>query len=434
MFRDSALAASGDEPIFKIRTVLPSILLALTLLAGTAAYGQNVQRIAAVVNDDAISVYDLLARLRMILLTTNLPDDAETRNRLAPQVLRSLIDERLQYQEAERLNIAVDHSEIEDAIRQLEGQLKVPEGGVARILAQANIPISTLHDQIRAQLAWRKVVQVRLSPNVQIGEEEIDTYLDDLKANLGKPQYRIGEIFLGVDKPANDVAVRDRARQLTTEIRSGASFPALARQFSESTTAAAGGDIGWVRLDQLQPELAEVVTLLKPGEVSDPVRTTEGYHILAIAGERNDKPPDPVVTVTLQQISLPFGVAASPADREAQIDLAGQVSEIVSGCDDLESAGREMGAQVSQRLADMKVDDLAPQIRQAVAGLPVNKPTRPIEQERAVVVAMVCERSDGTGLPSRSEVTKELANRKLNLLARRYMRDLRSSAFVDVRV
>ncbi|MCP4330063.1 MAG: hypothetical protein GY791_16680 [Alphaproteobacteria bacterium] len=417
-----------------MRTIASIFAIVLALAIGNTAHAQSVQRIAAVVNEDAISVYDLLARLRMVVLTTNLPDNAQTRNSLAPQILRTLIDERLQLQEAERLSIGVDDEEVAASIKRMESQLQLPEGGVAGILRQANIPISTLRDQVKSQIAWSKVVSTRLRPTVTIGEDEIQNYLETLRANLGKPQFRIGEIFLAVDTPANDVEVRDRARKLSQEIREGARFQAMARQFSESSSAAAGGDIGWIRLDQLQPEIAAVVKTMDERQVSDPIRTNEGYSIIILAGQRNEKLPEPVEVVALQQINLPFGVGASNAEIQSQIELARTVSEVVSGCDDLESAGREMGARVSQRLADLEVEDLTPAMRKAIAGLPTGRASPPVTQEQGVNVVMVCERSQKNGLPSDREVTNQLATAKLNLLARRYMRDLRNTAFVDVRV
>ncbi len=415
------------------RQILAAIFIGLSCLV-TTAQGQNVQRIAAIVNEEAISVYDVLARLRMILLTTNLPDNAQTRNTLAPQVLRALIDERLQSQEAQRLNMGVNEEEIATAIQRMENELQLPPGGVQQIFKRAEIPIATLHSQIRSQLAWSKVISLRLRPTIQVGQEEIDNYVANLKANFGKPQYLVGEIFLAVDTPANEIAVRDRARKLTEEIRGGANFRALARQFSESVSAASGGDIGWIRIDQLQPELAETISIIEQGQVSDPIRTNEGFSIVIVTAQRNEKPPEPVVAVTLQQVSLPFGVGATDVDRDSQVELARTVSDVVSGCDDLEEVGREMGARVSQRLKDMKVDDLSPQVRGTVANLPVGRASQPIPQDRAVIVMMVCDRSDGTGLPDEATVINELATRKLSLLARRYMRDLRNSAFVDIRV
>jgi len=416
-----------------MRTVISAIMVAASLTVATAQ-AQNVQRIAAVVNDDAISVYDLLARLRMVILTSNLPDTKETRNSIAPRVLRTLIDERLQLQEARKLSIGIEDSEVASSIQSLEGQLGMPEDGIKKILADAGIPYLTLEDQIRAQIAWSKVVRLRLRPTVQVGRGEIETFLTNVKENLGKPEYRVGEIFLAVDNPTNEVAVRDRARQLAEEIRAGANFQALARQFSESASAATGGDIGWVRPDQLQPELAEAVRTQENGQLSDPIRGIAGYHLIILGGQRNEELPEPVETVTLQQISLPFGAGATDADRQAQVELARTVADVVTGCEDLESVGREMGARVSQRLADLKVPDLAPAMRDAITGLPESQASRPIEQERDVAVLMVCERKRDTGLPSDAEVINTLAAEKLNLLARRYMRDIRNSAFLDVRV
>jgi len=403
-------------------------------VAAAPASAQNVQRIAAVVNDDAISLYDLVARLQMIILTSGVPDSRETRNRLAPQVLRVLIDEKLQMQEAERLSVGVESDEVDTALRTLEGQLNLPQGGIRRVLQQANIPASTIEHQIRAQLAWSKVVALRLRPTVRIGDDEIDDRLVEIRESLGKPQYRAGEIYLSVDTPAAETEIRDRARQLVEEIRGGGNFQALARQFSESAAAASGGDLGWISTDQIPAELASVLVTLGQGEVSDPIRTTDGFYILYVAGRREASTFESVPRVTLQQISLDFGPGMTAEDRQSQYDLAQTVGGVVSGCDDLATVGREMGARVSQRVADLNMSDLAPPIQNAIAGLAEGTASEPIVQERGVLVMMVCDHSGGDGLPSREEVERTLLAEKLDLLARRYLRDLRNSAFVDLRV
>lgn len=404
------------------------------MAAVAPAAGQNVQRIAAVVNDDAISVYDLVARLRMVILTTGVPDNNQTRNALAPQVLRTLIDESLQMQEAERLSIGVDSAEVQAALRNLEGQLNLPQGGIEQLLRRAEIPLSTLESQIRAQLAWSKVVGSRLRPTVRIGEEEIEGYLQQVSEHLDEPQYRIGEIFLTVDTPANEAAVRDRARQIVERIREGANFQALARQFSEAATAANGGDMGWVRLDQLSPEIAAQIPGMEAGQVAEPIRSTEGYHIMVLAAVRNAEGGAAVPSVSLQQVAIPFGPGDDEAARGSQVELARTVSDVVEGCEDLAQAGREMGAQVSQRLSGLKVPELSDMMRNAIDGLEVGEPSEPIIQERSVVVVMVCERSGDSRLPSHEEVQRILLSEKLELLSRRYLRDIRNAAFVDVRV
>lgn len=426
--------APQETSLTMVRALFTAIGMTLMLLLPISAGAQNVMRIAAVVNDDAISVLDLVARLKMVLLTTGLPDSPETRNRLAPQVLRALIDERLQLQEARRLSIGVNQEEVGTAVRTLETQINLPEGGARNLLDQAKIPFSTLEQQIRAQLAWSKIIANVVQPTVQIGDDEVENYIEEQRALLGQPQFRVGEVFLAVDSPSVEVTVRDRARQLAEEIRNGAAFRMIANQFSENAAAAAGGDLGWIRPEQLQPELAAVIPTLKRGEVSEPIRSSDGFHLLYVANVRNQNSAQPEPTVSIQQISMPMAEGIDESGRQTQVDLAHTVAEVVEGCSDLTSVGREMGALVSQRLTDLKLNDLSESIRSKIADLPTGKASEPIVQPNGVLLVMVCERTSEDGVPSKNEAYNTIAREKLDLLAQRYMRDLRNAAFIDLRV
>ena len=160
----------------------------VAVVLGNHAAGRHIRGVDQDVMVARSQRYDLLARLRMVILTSNLPDTRETRNSIAPRVLRALIDERLQLQEAQKLSIGIEDGEVVSSIQTLENQLGLPEGDIKRLLGEASIPYLTLEDQIRAQIAWSKVVRLRLRPTVQVGQGEIETYLTNLKENLGKPE------------------------------------------------------------------------------------------------------------------------------------------------------------------------------------------------------------------------------------------------------
>lgn len=192
------------------------------------------ERIAAVVNDEVISLSDVHARIRLALLNAGAQDSAETRQRLTPQVLRQLIDERLQLQEAKRLGVSVPSKEIDEAIGRIAEQNRMGRPQLEAMLKAQNVPVSTLREQVRALLSWQRVMQRRIRQEVVIGDEEIDAVMQRIKANIGKPEYLVAEIFLAVDSPDQDEEVRRNAERLVEEVRRGGNFAALARQFSQS--------------------------------------------------------------------------------------------------------------------------------------------------------------------------------------------------------
>ena len=413
---------------------IPLIVAALVAAAGVG-YGQDVLRIAAVVNDDVISMYDLMARTRLAIVSSGLEDTSETRRRLAPQVLRSLIDEKLQLQEAKRLNITIAEDEIAEAIVRIEQENEVSAGSFDDFLVRSGIELSTIVSQIRAGIAWAKVIGREMGPAVQIGPDEIDETLARMEARQDLSQNRVLEIFFAVDSPDQEEDIQRTAERLVEQVRKGASFTALAQQFSQSATAAVGGDIGWIQQGQLGDELDAVLNGMQPGEVSEPIRTVSGYHILMLADRRATITIDEEDTiVSLQEVFLSVAPDAGPDYLASMIDLANIIHETVSGCEDMKAVRAEIG-EASLGLPDkVAVRDLAPKLRKVALSLELNQPSKPVILDNGVLVVMVCERDEPTGLPSREEIEESLTRQRVDMLARRYMRDLRRAAFLDLRL
>ena len=230
-------------------------------------------RIAAVVNDEVISVADLQSRLRMVMLSSNFPDSQETRQRIASQVLRTIVDEKLQMQEAKRQNVTATEDEINKAISQIEKQNNMQPDQLDAVLKAHGIERSSLVDQLTASIVWAKLVRRLVSQTNMVSDEEIDEAAKRIKESANEPQSRVAEIFLAVDSPQQDEEMRQLAQRLTEQMKRGARFSAVAQQFSQSPTAAVGGDLGWVRPEELSPELAKAVAQMRPGELSPPIRS-----------------------------------------------------------------------------------------------------------------------------------------------------------------
>jgi peptidyl-prolyl cis-trans isomerase SurA len=271
---------------------LCALLLSLAWAPGTAKAQQDLFRPAAVVNDDVISVLDLAMRLQLAIIAAGVEDTQDLRRRLTPQVLNSLIDERLQMQEAKRLDISVSETHIAGALEQIAQQNNMTEGQFLTMLRNRGVIPTTLIDQIRAQIAWQSVVQRRVRPNVVIAPEEVEEVANRLAARRGAIERRVAEIFIPVESTAREAEALANANRLFDELRRGANFSGLARQFSQSVTATLGGDLGWVRDGELDEELNSVLAQMGPGEVSPPVRTVSGFHILFLRDMRKNEGQD----------------------------------------------------------------------------------------------------------------------------------------------
>ncbi len=408
-------------------------LCLLFLLAGTAAAQET--RIAAIGNDEVVSLNDLSNRMQLVMRSSGIEDTPQNRARIQAQVLRTLIDEKLQMQEAKRLNITVTPEELEQAFARIEQQNNMTKGALDTFLRDSGIPRSSLADQLTASLAWGKLVRNRLMQDVTISDEEVTEALNQFKQEADVPQNRVSEIFIAVDNPSQEEDAKRLADRLIDQIRGGANFGAVAQQFSQSPSAAVGGDIGWVTAKQLAPELGSAIDKMKPGEMSYPIRTPGGYYLLYLLERRKLGQPNPGDTV-LSLVEVAFGLAPAATAEEQQrlLTEAQRVSDSAKSCGELAKIGREKAPQATREIPSIKASELPAQVRQVALSLGVAEASKPMAIPGGVGVIMVCGRKDPPGgMPTRDEITEQLGRTRLDALARRYLRDLRRGAYVDIR-
>lgn len=400
------------------------------------AHAQQVDRVAAIVNDEIITLRDVDNRLRMALVLSGLPDSPEGRQRALPQVVRKMIDERLQLQEADRLKIVMTAAEVEAGIANIEEQSRQPRGSLVATLTGAGVDAGSIRDQIRADLTWVRVASRVLSHSVRVGDEEVNDRLAMIKERQGQPEYLVAEIFLPIESAAQEAEMMRLADRLLEQLRAGAPFQALARQFSRAPTAANGGQMGWLAQGMADDDLITTLKGMTPGSVSQPIRAGDGLHILALMDRRiaggSINPND--TSVTLTRIVLPV-----PKDGPPMEQLAARANELTRGaksCDDLDAIGRKLGAAEVSRLPPARLSEITPQLRNVVATLPAGGVARPISTDNGLMVLMMCERNDAVSvqLPSNAAVRRMIEDERMDMLTRRYLRDLRRAAFIEIRL
>lgn len=424
-----------------MKRLLRSTLFGLTAAFSIAALpvvvpvasAQEAGRIAAIVNEEAITMTDVMGRLQLAVASSGLPDNVETRQRLLPQVLRLLIDETLQVQEARKREIQVTADELDQELADLAQRNRMTLDQFKQALAQAGIPFSTMRQQTIAHVAWGKLVQRMIRPTVQVSDDEVNGYIERIKANAGKPEYLVSEIFLSVDKTADERQVAQLAEQLVDRIGQGAPFAAVAQQFSQSSGAAAGGDLSWIQQGQLEDNLDRALQQLRPGQFSRPIRGASGYHILWLREQRTVAAGDPNnIQVSIRQFILP---AAEGQDPTPQFNQAKQVVQEAASCPALEQASQRIqGAQLFN-LPLTRMGDIPEQLRGLIAPLGVGTPTQPLVTDKGVMVLMVCDRVVPEGsTPPVDQVRNALFLERLDNQQRRYLRDLRRDADIQTRL
>jgi len=253
--------------------------------------------------------------------------------------------------------------------------------------------------------------------------------------SLGKPEYQVAEIFLAVDQPEQDTAVLQSADRLIEQLRQGGDFERLAVQFSQSRSASRGGLIGWVRPDQLDEELANAITAMKPGQFDGPIRSTGGYYILQLRQIRPTGKSDPDDTVvSLKQIFLTAPATLPKAQIDAAMTKVQAIRARVPNCEAMNRVGGEFMPPNSIDLGKATIADLPDELKEIGRTLPIGQISAPIQVDTGIGIFMVCARqvpADAT--PSREVISRGLMAARLDTLARGYLRDLRRAAVIDIR-
>lgn len=419
-----------------MKLILLALLLALALPAAKAsrqeAAAQDVFTAAAVVNDEVISRLDLESRLRIALLASGLPDSEESYDQISGPVLRQLIDERLQRQEARRLAIEVTEAEIDEGFAAMAERNDMTAEGFLQFLRSNGAPVASLRDQLRASIAWNKTLRMRVLPDVQVTEEEIDQAAQRALAQGGQVRVRLAEIFLPYAGAAEQQEAAQLAERLLDQLMQGARFQQLAQQFSQAATAAAGGDTGYLPQSQLSSDIAEVVADMQPGELAGPIPSVNGFYILALIDRQQMGAPGGGGDgrLRLTQILLD----APPEQEEAVMRRAAELTDGVRSCGEANSLAAQVGAPGSGDMGEVRASDMPEQLRALLLGLPIGQPSQPLPMGDTVLVLVVCEREIEGGEIDRDFIAESLTRERAEMLAARYMRDLRRAANVDLRL
>jgi peptidyl-prolyl cis-trans isomerase SurA len=397
-------------------------------------------RIAAVVNGDVISDADIANRARLFAISTGLPMSNEVIDRLKPQILRQLIDERLRVQEAQRRKIIIPDAQIAAAIKEIESRNGMPAGALRAKLASDGVSTRTLIDQIRAQLAWSQMLREAVGEKINITDADVAEQQKLAAQRIGQPEYRLGEIFIPVDESNSSADAQRFAETVISQLRAGAPFAMVAAQFSQTQTALEGGELGWVQPNQLDPEIARLASQMPVGAVSNPVRVPGGFSIVNLQGKR-EIGRDIATVVTLRQAFMPFTTPLTdpqnPTDQQRQaLAKARSIIGSVNGCEQMEAVAKANNA--ANRPIDpgeVRVEGVSPPaFRTLLQTIPLGKPTEPLVSRDGIAVLTVCTREQkNVGEITATEIQRRLINERVEMLSRQMMRDLHRKANIDRR-
>jgi peptidyl-prolyl cis-trans isomerase SurA len=395
----------------------------------------NIRRATALVNGDIITGTDVDQRLALILAANESKVSAEEKDRLRLQVLRNLIDETLQIQEAKASDIEIDDGEVDQTYARVAQQnFNQNITAMDAYLNRIGSSPSSLKRQIRGELAWQRLLRRNVQPFINVADEEVKEMMERLNAAKGTEEYRLGEIFLAATEETK-AATFENAKKIVDQIKAGGSFLAYARQFSEASTAAVGGELGWIRLEQLQnPTLEAAVQELQPGQLVGPIEIPGGFDILVLIDKRQIGMADPRDAVlSLKQVSLDFPKGTPEADAKQKAAAFTAAVQAIHGCGEVDEAAAKIGANVVTN-DQIQVRQLPDPLQNALLQLNVGQATPPFGSlTEGVRVLFLCGRDDPKGAagPNRDELQSQLEEDRVGKRAQRYLRDLRRDAVIE---
>jgi peptidyl-prolyl cis-trans isomerase SurA len=393
----------------------------------------NVRRATAIVNGEIITGTDIDQRIMLLTNGEVNAVPAEQREQLRIEILGQLVDESLRIQEAEANELEIADAEINEYIKRVADQnfkMSVPD--TEKHLTKMGSSMASLRKQVKAELAWNRVLGRNVTPFINVSDDEVNAKIQQEEANKGKVEYRLGEIYLSANDQ-NREQVYEQARKLLEQLRAGAPFPDMARQYSEASTAAAGGDLGFVKINQVPQALAQAALEMNPNEIVV-VPLPTGVSILLLIDKRQVGMADPRdSTLELKQISIDFPKGMTEAEAGPLVKRFAEETQKINGCGAADSIAQSLGAVVVNR-DGIRIGDLPPALQQVMLGMSVGQSTPPYGSlEEGVRVFVMCGRNAPRAIAQKSfdQIMAEIEDERVERRAQLYMRSIRRDAIIE---
>ncbi len=396
------------------------------------------ESVAAVVNDEIISTYDLRQRTLLLLISSGVQPNEQTLPAIEREALRGLIDEHLQSQELRSImernkgaKLYPTEKELDAEIDDMAARMRMDRKSFTEALRRAGVDVRTLRERNKIDIAWQRYIVGRFSDNIHISDDQVRAELARANALAAKPQYNISEVFIDASHAGGMAQALEGARQLYDQIQKGAPFAAVAQQFSALPTAANGGDAGWLTVAAMPKEIVSAVESLRPGEVSQPIPAQDGVYLVLLKDKRAG---GKATVLNLKQAAIqlqPNADAATVANAQKTLEeLRGRIK----GCDDLEAQAAKAPGVVAGDLGDTDVAELRPEFQAAVQNLQPGQVSPPVRTQIGLHLLAVCGRRVAGAQPiTREDIENRIRGEQYSMIARRYMRDLRNSANIESR-
>lgn len=425
------------------RYLLP-LLLAFVTVAGSLATlparaSQTLDRIVALVDDDIIMESELrervaTVRVRMKEQNTPLPPE----DVLAQQVLERMIIESIELQMAERAGIRVDDNRINDTLENIARQNEMTTEQFRRTVVDEGLTWRSLRDQIRRELIVGQLRQRKVGGRIQITDQDVDNFLNSEmgKTNLA-PDYRLGHILIPATE-SDTVSAEEKALQVYKELQAGADFARLAAQYSAGEQALSGGDLGWRKAAQLPTLFADTVLDMKPGQISKPIRSASGFHIIKVMEIRGGTEQVIQQTKVRHILIKPNEIRSEEESRHLIDEIR---KRILDGKDDFATLAKTYSDDPGSALQGgdlgwVNPGMMVPQFDERMNTAKPNELSEPFRSQFGWHILQVQERrnQDMSEEFRRGRARQMLQRRKFDEELDAWLREIRQSSYVEVKL
>ena len=400
----------------------------MALMTFNTAEAREVEGIAAIVNDEVISKFDVDQRVNLFLVTSGIERTPQNIDGLRRQVLRTLIQEKLQLQEARDSEIEISRAEINAAMQDMASGTNRSLNEVEKFLKENNVHIRTMEDQIEAELAWNRFVRGRFGGQVSIGELEIDETLERAEAAMNQDRVNISEILLLANNQLDGQRLMSEAAQIVQQLRAGINFGAVARQFSAASSSASGGNLGWIPVNQLDENIVPIIENMAAGDISDPIETSAGIYIVQLNSKQQSGGIDPMRNL-FDLLIITYDVAT-----EGHFAKLESLRDSFTTCKNTEAKAKEMDARNVTRTGQVELRRFPKNLQSEISTTEAGQVIGPKKNKKIAEMIVVCDRKDDQGATiSRDAIENNLYSQRLAIMARRHLRELRRDSIVEYR-
>jgi peptidyl-prolyl cis-trans isomerase SurA len=386
---------------------------------------QDIQAIAVIVNDEVISRYDVNQRVRLILVTSGIPATEENVKRIEEQAIKALIDEKIQIQEAIKLEVPDSPDEINLMLDNIARGNQTTAEGILESITSQGVNSETLLNQIKSELLWNKIVRGRFGSYINISDEEVNIIYDRTIQNINNSQYDISEIFIGFEDESEEKEAKELTERLTEQLKNEIAFEPVAQQFSQAPSSGQGGFIGWVSEGQLDPDIISNIKNLEIGSVSNPIKTVNGYYIIKLNGKSEEGGKNPMKN-QYDLISVSFNI-------EDKI-MAQDFSDNFISCKRLDGLLENYNQKEVNVIGKRLLQELPQELHKELLEKNAGNTLSPRFSEENIDIILICDRKDDIGIQVNRDVIEDnIYSQKMGMMSRRHLRDLRRDAVIEYR-